>query len=89
MSNEIITANLSWPPCNYMLLLKKEEVEKFKCSHCKELLVNAHQADDCGCRFCSECLDKMCVFAWGFFSLKKNRFKREKIEPFWPTEPIL
>ena len=64
MTNEWKIANLSWPPYNDTLLLKKEEVEKFKCSHCKSLLVNAHQADDCGCKFCAQCLDEMCVFAW-------------------------
>ncbi len=65
MSNEINKANVSWPPCN-LLLLNNEEVDKFKCSHCKELLVNAHQVDDCGCKFCSVCLDKMCVSDWVF-----------------------
>ena len=47
--------NLSWPP--NPPLLKDAAYSKFICSYCKGFLVNAHQADDCGCRFFLECLD--------------------------------
>ncbi|CAF1028650.1 unnamed protein product [Brachionus calyciflorus] len=33
--------------------------EKFKCPECKEVIVNAHQADDCGCQYCDTCLTKI------------------------------
>ncbi len=33
--------------------------ERFKCPECKRVFENVHQADDCGCRFCLKCLDKM------------------------------
>lgn len=32
---------------------------KFKCPECHEIMVNVHQADDCGCRYCHGCLDKI------------------------------
>ena len=47
---------LSWPP---MIIESNVLLDKYKCSFCKKLLVNTHQADDCGCRFCFECLDKI------------------------------
>ena len=46
--------NLSWPP-----LQNNTAHEKFKCPCCKKVLINVHQADDCGCRYCYECLDKI------------------------------
>jgi protein-arginine kinase activator protein McsA len=33
--------------------------DQFKCPECKNVFENVHQADDCGCRFCYNCLDKM------------------------------
>ena len=63
MTNEIPlnnydTANLSYPPCTFS---KEEDVKKYKCSACKELMVNVHQADDCGCKYCFTCLNYMFV----------------------------
>ena len=48
------TSLLAWPPYN----LNKID-DKYKCPMCKQIMLNAHQADDCGCRFCFECLDEM------------------------------
>lgn len=43
---------LSYPP------LDQTNIDnRFKCSYCKKLIVNVHQADDCGCRYCHDCLD--------------------------------
>ena len=33
--------------------------DKYKCSFCKNVLKNTHQADDCGCRYCYKCLIQM------------------------------
>lgn len=30
--------------------------DKFKCPECSNVILNAHQTDDCGCQYCSECL---------------------------------
>ena len=49
--------NLSWPPCD--LKDTKNIDDKYVCSKCKTLMVNVHQADDCGCRYCLDCLDQM------------------------------
>ncbi len=32
---------------------------KYKCSYCKNVLKNSHQANDCGCNYCLECLYTM------------------------------
>ena len=48
---------LSWPPDSP--ILKNNAYKTFICSYCKNVLVNVHQADDCGCRFCYECLDEI------------------------------
>jgi hypothetical protein len=48
------TVNLSWPPCDI-----KEIEQKFVCPMCSQVMVNVHQADDCGCRYCLDCLDKI------------------------------
>lgn len=47
---------LSWPPCDISSI-----ESRFKCSHpkCKKIIVNPHQADDCGCRFCFQCMDEL------------------------------
>ena len=45
---------LSWPPCD-----SKDIDEKYVCPKCKKVMVNAHQADDCGCRYCLTCLEQM------------------------------
>ena len=50
--------NLSWPPM-FIEKLGEISLDKFKCAYCKNILVNVHQADDCGCRFCFECFEKM------------------------------
>ncbi len=45
---------MSWPP------FKTDRINpKFKCHLCKEVYVNVYQADDCGCRFCYNCLNSM------------------------------
>jgi len=69
MIKSINIANLSLPPYKEFseLQSKNSETNKYKCSKCKQLIVYAHQADDCGCKFCFECLDQMSVFI--FFSL--------------------
>ena len=41
----------SWPPVNLDII-----DSKYKCPQCMNLLVSVHQADDCDCRFCYECL---------------------------------
>ena len=46
--------NLSWPPCD-----NKDVDEKYICPKCKNVMVNVHQADDCGCSYCLDCLNKM------------------------------
>ena len=47
---------LSWPP----ILDKTSELAiKLTCVYCNKILVNVHQADDCGCRYCFDCLEKM------------------------------
>jgi len=46
--------NLSYPPC---VFLEEEDANKYKCSACKNVMVNVHSADDCGCRYCFTCLD--------------------------------
>ena len=50
-------SNLSWPP--FVNYLKKDEVNKYMCTECKNLMINPVQADDCGFKFCFECLFKM------------------------------
>ena len=45
---------LSWPPVAMEMI-----DNKFKCPSCNKLYVNVHQADDCGCRFCLDCLDNI------------------------------
>ncbi len=47
----------SWAPCD--LKDTKNIDEKYICPKCKSLMVNVHQADDCGCRYCLDCLDQM------------------------------
>ena len=32
---------------------------KFFCPLCEQILLNVHQDDDCGCRYCLECLQKL------------------------------
>jgi hypothetical protein len=49
--------DFSWPPCD--LKDTKNIDDKFICPKCKTLMVNVHQADDCGCRYCLDCLDQM------------------------------
>ena len=45
-------AVLSWPPVELNTI-----DPKFKCPGCKQIYVNVYQVDDCGCRFCSRCLE--------------------------------
>ena len=45
---------LSWPPC-----AKDDIDEKYVCPKCKKVMENVHQADDCGCRYCLDCLEQM------------------------------
>lgn len=33
--------------------------KKFICPVCDKVMANTHQADDCGCRFCFECLKEL------------------------------
>ena len=49
---------LSWPPD---IDTSTKIDKKFRCPHkgCNKVFVNVHQADDCGCRFCLECLDSI------------------------------
>ncbi len=49
--------NFSWPPCD--LKDTKNIDDKYVCPKCKTLMVNVHQADDCGCRYCLDCLNQM------------------------------
>ena len=44
---------LSYPPINSKI------DERYKCPLCKNIMIDVHQADDCGCRFCLECLRNM------------------------------
>ena len=46
-------AYLSWPP------ISNKIDAKYICSICKNILRDAHQADDCGCRYCSECMNSL------------------------------
>ena len=50
-----------WPPFD-----SSHIDDEFKCPKCKEIMFNVHQADECGCRFCFECLNRMfarlCLF---------------------------
>ena len=61
MSNQnfedFVLINLSWPPCD--LKDTKNIDDKYICPKCKCLMVSVHQADDCGCRYCLDCLDQM------------------------------
>ncbi|RNA39494.1 TNF receptor-associated factor 2 isoform X2 [Brachionus plicatilis] len=34
---------------------------KYKCPQCSKIIVNAHQADDCGCQYCLNCLAQILV----------------------------
>ena len=45
--------NLSYPP------IKSKIDDKYLCPKCKNIMIDVHQADDCGCRFCLECLRNM------------------------------
>jgi hypothetical protein len=56
----------SYPPCDLKLLATNTII----CYLCKRIIVNAHQTDDCGCRFCFECLDEL-VFLFLFFKTPK------------------
>ena len=47
---------LSWPPFKVDLI-----DPKYKCPVCKEIYSSVYQADDCGCRFCYCCLEKICT----------------------------
>ena len=51
-----LTNSLSYPPCD-----PKDIDEKYVCPKCKKVMSNAHQADDCGCRYCLTCLEQMYV----------------------------
>ena len=42
---------LSYPPC--------ELDKKYTCPICQNVMVKAHQADDCGCQYCHDCLAKL------------------------------
>ena len=44
---------LTYPPTR-----NKVDV-KYLCPLCQQILINVHQADDCGCRYCLECLKKL------------------------------
>ena len=53
----------SYPPKTNLINIDT----KFFCPVCKDLMKNVHQADDCGCKYCYECLDtflkdnKVCI----------------------------
>lgn len=32
---------------------------EFRCSLCNNIMLDVWQADNCGCRYCSDCLDKV------------------------------
>lgn len=32
---------------------------EYRCSECKKIMIDVWQADNCGCRYCSGCLDEM------------------------------
>lgn len=32
---------------------------EYLCFECRKIMIDASQADDCGCRYCSECLQRM------------------------------
>lgn len=53
-----------WPPFD-----SSQTDDEFKCPKCKEVMFNVHQADECGCRFCFECLNRMLVIFFCFFEL--------------------
>lgn len=54
MTQSLTINGLNWPP------VKSELIDdKFKCPGCKQVLKNVHQAYDCGCRFCYDCLDNL------------------------------
>ena len=64
MLNEIKLEDLSWPPCHPIDVDKR-----FMCSKCKLVMVNVHQADDCGCLYCSECLQQLYDISSIYFML--------------------
>ena len=47
----------SLPPCDLSKFLATNS--PILCPWCKRIIENAHQADDCGCRFCLKCLDEL------------------------------
>jgi hypothetical protein len=55
------SVSFKWPPFD-----STQIDDEFKCPKCKEVMFNVHQADECGCRFCFECLNRMfarlCLF---------------------------
>ena len=48
------TLALSWPPIDPSL---NKIDPRFKCPLCQKIYVNVCQVDDCGCRFCFNCLE--------------------------------
>ena len=58
----------SYPPCDLKLLATNSII----CYLCKRIIVHAHQADDCGCRFCFECLDEL-VFLFFLYNYETAR----------------
>jgi hypothetical protein len=54
MNTDLSNMSMGWPPIDL------ESIDnEFKCPECNNIMINAHQADDCGCRYCHDCLDKM------------------------------
>ena len=54
MNESTITLSDEWPPVD---LTRIEP--KYLCPACNGIIIRAHQADDCGCRFCLSCLEKI------------------------------
>ena len=45
--------SLTWPP------ISNQTDAKYICTICKNIMIDAHQADDCGCRYCKECMNQL------------------------------
>ena len=54
------SSNNSSLPNACIPLCKQDKIDnKYMCPKCRKIMVNVHQADDCGCRYCLECLEEM------------------------------
>lgn len=81
--------NITRPPLE--LLTHVDIPANFLCPICKNIISNAHQADDCGCKYCYDCLtkfletDKKCIKCSFIFSSHfkiPDKYFQNKIDTF-------